>query len=56
MKIAKSKRRTKYPKIMKQTIQNVKNGLKLVIGASVMVLFKKRYCTPALSIPWQNTP
>ena len=51
MKITKARRRTKYPKIMKQTIQNVKNGLKHVIGASVMVFFTKRYCTPTLNIP-----
>ena len=51
MKIAKARRRTKYPKIMKQNIRNVKNGLKQVIGASIRVLFKKKYCTPTLDIP-----
>ena len=42
MKISKARMKTKYSKIMKQTFQNVKNGLKDVIGASVMVLFKER--------------
>ena len=42
MEIAKARRRTKYPKIMKQNIRNVKNGLKHVIGASIRVLFKKK--------------
>ena len=41
MKIAKARRRTKYPKIMKQNIRNVKNGLKHVDRVSVRVLFKK---------------
>ena len=39
MKIAKA--RTKYPKILKQNVRNVKNGLKPVIGASIKILFKK---------------
>ena len=51
MKIAKARRRTKYPKIMKRNIRNVRNGLKYVIGASTRVLFKKSYCTPTLNIP-----
>ena len=42
MKIAKARRRTKYPKIMKRNIRNVRNGLKHVIGASTRVLFKKK--------------
>ena len=50
MKIAKARGKTKYPKIMKQNIRNVKNDLKHVIGASIRVLFKNRYCTPTLNI------
>ena len=42
MKIAKARRRTKYPKIIKQNIRNVKNGLKHVVGASIRVLLKKK--------------
>ena len=41
MKIAKARRTTKYPKIMKPNIRNVKNGLKQVIDASIRVLFEK---------------
>ena len=41
MNIAKARRTTKYPKIMKPNIRNVKNGLKQVVDASIRVLFEK---------------
>ena len=41
MKIARARRRTKYPKIMKQNMRNVKHGVKHVVGASIRVLLKK---------------